>query len=304
MLILKANSCLRLSLLGLCLWSAGSLGCAVAAKDADATTDAPPIQTTVETNNPAAAPNLTKNSLPKGRIEITPKSPADAVRTFYKNLREKRFREAMLMTNLRPAVEPLTDADMQELSADFEPLARQVPEDLQISGEIVSGDAATVTVKMPNPDTGAPEDKVFNLRRESENWIIVTSDEKTEAQARREGRNYFFGVRIEVHHAEAQMMFERIGKAQTIYALQNEGRFTDLPTLARQGLLAEDALTADSTGYRYNVVLSADKKKYFATGEPAAYGKTGRLSFLLESEGADKKAQFKSKDNKGAPLKK
>jgi hypothetical protein len=307
--VFKASSGLRFSLLFWCLLTAIFVGgCSVAAKDSEAAADAAAASQTADQGQNKLAPpssNLTKNSPPKGRIEITPKSPADAVRSFYKNLREKRFREAMMMTNLRPAIEPLTDADMQELNADFEPLARQVPEDLQISGEIVTGQAAaTVTVKMPHPDTGVLEDKLFNLRREGENWIIITSDEKTEAQARREGRNYFFALRIEVHHAEAQMMLERIGKAQAVHALQNEARFADLPTLVQAGLLADDALGSDSTGYRYSVVLSADKKKYFATAEPAVYGKTGKLSFLLESEGADRKSQFKSKDNKGGPLKK
>ncbi len=42
-----------------------------------------------------------KNSFEKGTIKIAPGSPADMVRVFYKNLREKRFREAIMMTNLR-----------------------------------------------------------------------------------------------------------------------------------------------------------------------------------------------------------
>lgn len=313
--VFTANSGLRLSLLFLCLLSAlGAIGCAVAAKDNDADAASSGAAPALDENAPTGGINnfappiapfsSAKNSRSAGRIEIAPNSPADAVRTFYENLRERRFREAMMATNLRPAVQSLTDEDLRELDLDFAPLARQVPEDLQISGEIITGDAATVTAKMPNPDTGAAEDKIFNLRRDAENWIIVTSDEKAEAQAKREGRNYFFSVRIEVHHAEAQMMLERIAKAQAVYALQNEGRFADLPTLVAQGLLAEDAQTADSTGYRYSVAPSADKMKYIAAAEPAVYGRTGKLSFLLEAEGADRKPRLKGRDNKGAPLKK
>ncbi len=55
----------------------------------------------------------------------------------------------MMMTNLRPAVESLTDAEMQDLSADFEPLAKQVPAELEINGEIITNNLATVTAKMP-----------------------------------------------------------------------------------------------------------------------------------------------------------
>jgi hypothetical protein len=52
-------------------------------------------------------------------------------------------------------------------------------------------------------------------------------------------------------------------------------------------------------------MLSArNKKKYFATAEPAVYGKSGKLSFLLEVESAGKGARLKSEDKKGQPLKK
>src|ERR1043166_3400085 len=61
------------------------------------------------------------------KIEITEGGPADTVRTFYQKLRDKRFREAIFMTNLRPAVQGLTDAELQEFSLDFEQLAGQVP---------------------------------------------------------------------------------------------------------------------------------------------------------------------------------
>jgi hypothetical protein len=42
---------------------------------------------------------------PAAAIEIKPGSPADTVRAFYTKLREKKFREAIFLTNLRPAVE-------------------------------------------------------------------------------------------------------------------------------------------------------------------------------------------------------
>src|SRR5215217_4397971 len=83
-------------------------------------------------------------------IEIKPESPADTVRAFYKSLREKRFREAIFLTNLRPAIEGLTDTELKEFQVDFETLSVQVPEELQINGEIISGDSATVTARLPN----------------------------------------------------------------------------------------------------------------------------------------------------------
>jgi outer membrane murein-binding lipoprotein Lpp len=299
----KANFRLKMSLFGLCLASAVvAAGCSVSAKNNDAPA-AVQTKASEEKNNPE--PNAAvKNSYRKGRIEIKANSPADAVRTFYKNLRERRFREAMLMTNVRPAIEGLSEAEMQDLSVDFEPLAKQVPAEIQINGEILTGNTATVTAKMPHEDTGVPEDKVFNLRREGEGWIILTADEKSEAQVKKEGKNYFFNIRVEIHQVEAQMMLERIVKAQAIYSLRNAGGFGEMQTLIEQGLLAPDAQTTDSTGYRYTVSLSADKKKYFVTAEPAVYGKTGKFSYLVEVEGADKPSRFKSQDKKGQPLKK
>lgn len=299
--ISKANFHLKMSLLALCLGVAVVSGCAVSAKSHDETSTVPAETGEQKISSPQNAP---KSPLLKGRIQVKPNSPADAVRVFYKNLRERRFREAMLMTNLRPAIEGLTDAEMQDLSADFEPIAKQVPAEIQINGEIVSGNTATVTAKMPNDNTGALEDKPFTLRRENDGWIILTADEKAEAVVKKEGKNYFFSVRIEVHQTEAQMMLERIAKAQAIYSLRAQGAFADMQTLVAQGLLAADVQSSESTGYRYTISPSADKKKYFATAEPAVYGKTGKLSFLIEAEGANKEARFKSQDKKGEPLRK
>lgn len=281
-----------------------SIGCSVAAESEIQPAETAARQTNYSDSqtNTAQPQSLTKNSYMKGRIEVKPNSPADAVRTFYAHLRERRFREAMMMTNLRLAVENLTETELEDFNADFEPLARQVPADIQISGEIVTGEEATVTAKMPNEETNQPEDKIFKLRRENGAWVFLTADEKAEAAVKREGKNYFYTLRIDIHHVEAQAMLERVAKAQGVFAMKSAGVFADMQTLVGQGLLAEDIQTSASTGYNYKIVLSFDKKRYFATAEPTVYGKTGKLSFLIESEGADKKAHLKSKDNKGAPL--
>src|SRR5688572_11807147 len=65
-------------------------------------------------------------------IEIKPNSPTDTVRAFYTALREKRFREAIFLTNLRPAVEGLTDAELKEFQLDFEAIAKHVPPEIEI----------------------------------------------------------------------------------------------------------------------------------------------------------------------------
>ena len=81
---------------------------------------------------------------------------------------------------------------------------------------------------------------------------------------------------------EARTMLERISKAQLVHSLQNGGSYADLATLVSGGLLPEDVKTSHSTGYNYTVELTADKKRYTATATPATYGRSGKLSFLLQ----------------------
>lgn len=236
------------------------------------------------------------------RIKIQPNSPADTVRVFYKNLREKRFREALFLTNLRPAIEGLTDAELKDLEVDFENLAAQIPAEIEINGEIVAGNQATVTAKLPNNETDRMELQEIRLRKEASFWMILTVDEKAEAILKKDGKNYFFNLRVETHEAEAKEMLNRVVKAQMVYAMQNKNQYGEMNELIEKGFLPEDVKTADSTGYNYKIGLSKDRKKYAATAEPAVYGKTGKLSFLLESNG-DKTPKLTSRDEKGAPLK-
>jgi len=297
--VFQAAYFMKLSVLSIFVSVALLSNCAVSAKNQD---NAPTqkadnqVQTTI-------AKTETKNSTGKGRIQIAANSPADAIRLFYKNLREKRFRDALMMTNLRPAIEGLTDAEMEDLRSDFEHLSNQVPVEIEINGEIISGGTATVTAKMPNEETGVLELKEFKLRRENTSWVILTADETAENVVRKEGKNYFFNLRVEVHHSEAQIMMERIAKAQMVYSMQNGGAYADMQALISQNLLPADIQNSQSTGYKFSVLTSPDKKKYRATAEPAIYGKTGKYSFLLELNEKDQKSHLKYEDTKGAPVK-
>ena len=254
----------------------------------------------------SAAPNAvaSSNAASSGaKIEITEGGPADTVRTFYQKLRAKKFREAIFMTNLRPAVEGLTDSELQEYSLDFEQLAGQVPAQLEINGEIITGDTATVTVNLPNPDTGKPETQPIKLRKDNSVWIIVSVDEAAEARIKKEGKNYLHNVRIEAHEEEARAMLDRVAKAEMVQAAQNGGQFDNLDALLSAGLLPPDIKTSGSTGYNYEVAVSSDKRSYTATAYPAEYGKTGKLSFLVELD-AKGASHLTSNDNGGKPLKK
>lgn len=246
----------------------------------------------------AESVNVTKDSL----IPISANSPADTVRAFYQKLRDKKYREAIFLTNLRPAVEGLTDTELKEFEVDFQKITEQIPSNLQINGEVVSGDNATVTLKLPDEDSGKQDVQQIELRKDSDVWVILTMDAVSEAKIKKEGKNFFYALRIETHEDEARSMLERISKAQLAHMVQNGGVFGDIKALAEAKLLPEDALTAESTGYNYAVDLAADKKSYTATATPAEYNKSGRLSFAFASDGRSI-PKIVSKDNGGKPLK-
>lgn len=231
------------------------------------------------------APEMTSTEHRGATIEIKPNSPADTVRAFYAALRERKFRQAIFLTNLRPAIEGLTDAELAEFSLDFEAIAKYVPKEIQINGEIISGDSATVTAKLPTEDLDKEEIQEIKLRKEGDVWIILTVDESAEKKIKLEGKNYFANLKIETHQDEAKAMLDRVAKAQMAYAAQNGGRFGDMNQLISAELLPADIRSSESTGYKYTVTVTPDKKRYSATAVPATYGKTGRMTYTVELDG-------------------
>lgn len=271
-------------------------GCAVeAAKDNSAKSESP-------TKTETVALNESKNQPSKATIKIEPNSPSDTVRVFYKNLHEKKFREALFLTNLRPAIEGLTDAELKDLQVDFEALAAQVPAEVEINGEITTGDKATVTAKLPDVDTEKIGIQEIKLRRENNVWIILTVDETVEKEVRKEGKNYFFALRMKTHHDEAKAMLERIHKAQMVYAVQNQGLYGSMSELIEKGFLPKDVLDSTTTGYNYEIQVTDDKKKYTAIATPAIYGKTGKLTYQFAADG-NKISSIMNKDNNGKAFK-
>jgi hypothetical protein len=234
-------------------------------------------------------------------IDIQPNSPADTVRVFYKDLREKKFREAIYLTNLRPAVEGLTDAELKDFQVDLEALAGQVPAQIEINGEIVSGSDATVTAKLPGEDPDKLELQEIKLRKDGDVWIILSVDDETAQAVKKEGKNYFYNLRIDTHHEEAKKMLDRISKAELAYSMQNGGVYAEVPALIQAGLLPPDVQASVSTGYNYTVKVTPDKKSYSVSAVPAVYGKSGKLSFAVDLD-AKKAARLTSKDNGGQPL--
>jgi hypothetical protein len=162
---------------------------------------------------------------------------------------------------------------------------------------------ATVTAKLPDNETDKIELQQIQLRKENNFWLILTVDEEAEKLIKKEGKNYFFALRIETHHAEARQMLDRIAKAEMVFAVQNNGVYAPIAQLVESGLLPSDAVSAETTGYNYSVALGADRKTYNAAATPAVYGKTGKFSYLFEFDGKNN-PRLTAKDNGGKRLEK
>jgi hypothetical protein len=222
------------------------------------------------------------------------RTPTETVREFYRLLRQKHFREAFALSIYKPAIDGLSADEFADLQSDFEKMASGVPEKVQINGEQISGETATVFVKVNGDDGAAQQDDSVMLMRKGDGWII--GDKENEAIVKRSGKDFFFTARIQTHHNEVQSMLQRISVAQLIYGQQHNGMFADLPALIAAGLIPKDIESTESTGYRFHVTLSADAKSFTAGAEPARYGRTGRLSFFLDKTG------IRSADTNGKPL--
>lgn len=226
-----------------------------------------------------------------------PRSPSDTVREFYKAMRERRFREAFSLSIYKPAIEPLKPQEFEDLRPDFEKMAvavsERIPEKVEIMGEQISGDLATVFVKVLDSD-GKEKMELAGLIMIDGAWVL--GDRENLEIVKKAGKQFFFNARINAHHNDVQDMFTRISLAQLLYSQQHNGLFGDLATLIAAGLIPKDIEGTESTGYRFHVNAPAGGKTWNAAAEPAQYGRTGRLSFYMDAAGV------RSSDTGGKPL--
>ena len=220
-------------------------------------------------------------------------TPTQTVREFYKRMRERKFSEAFALTIYKPAIDGLSAAELDELRPDFERMAAAIPEQIEVSGEQISGNTSTVFVKMADGSKDAQAEPV-TLIREAGAWIV--GDKENQGIVQKAGRQFFFEARIQTHHNEVQAMLQRISIAQLAYASQHNNLYADLPALMAAGLVPKDIETTETLGYRFHLTLAKDAKSWTAGAEPLRYGRTGRFSFLLDATG------IRSADNGGKPL--
>ena len=236
-----------------------------------------------------ALPLVAQQAMPvQGR-----RSPSDTVREFYKQMRERKFREAFALSIYKPAIEPLKPREFEDLRPDFEKMAAVVPAELNLGGEQISGEVATGFVKVKEGDKPETAEPVMLILADGA-WII--GDKENQAIVKKAGKQFFFNARIDTHHDEVQVMLTRISLAQLLYSQQHQGKFSDLATLISLGMLPKDLEGTESTGYRFHVNAFEGGKTWNAGAEPAQYGRTGRLSFYMDAAGV------RSGDTGGKPL--
>jgi hypothetical protein len=221
-------------------------------------------------------------------------TPTQTVELFYKTMRERKFKEAFSMSIYKPAVDGLTPKELDDLRPDFERMAAAIPEKIDLSGETISGDMATVFVKVKETADTAEKSEPITLIQSNGIWII--GDRENEAVVKKEGKTFFFKARIDTHHNEVQDQLTKITLAEVVYSQQHAGQYATLAELITAGLVPKDLEGPETTGYIFHVNKAADGKSWYATAEPAQYGRTGKLSFYLDASGV------KSSDVGGKPL--
>src|ERR1041385_2298612 len=226
-----------------------------------------------------------------------PRTPTETMREFYRMMREKKYREAFGISIYRQAIEGLSTQEYQDLKPDFDKMAaavsEKIPEKVDITGEQISGDTATVFIKVVDAD-GKETVEPASLIKIDNAWIV--GDRENLELVRKEGKKFFFEARINAHHSDAQEILTRISLAQVAYAGTHNSAFGNMAELMTAGFLPKDIEGPETTGYRFQVVRAADGKSWYATAEPAQYGRTGRLSFYLDASGV------RSGDVGGKPL--
>src|SRR5215213_11268221 len=105
----------------------------------------------------------------------TPRTPTETMRDFYRMMREKKYREAFGISIYREAIEGLSSQEYEDLKPDFDKMAaavsEKIPEKVDITGEQISGDAATVFVKVIDTD-GKERVEPASLIKVDNIWIV------------------------------------------------------------------------------------------------------------------------------------
>jgi hypothetical protein len=228
--------------------------------------------------------------------QTTQRTPSDVVREFYKAMREHRFKDAWSMTIYKPAVEGLTAEEMEDLRSTFEEQAAHIPEQVEITGEQIEGNAAKVFVKLPAAES-TPQVTSAPVALINSGGVWIVGDEANQAIVNKAGRRFFLDAVIDANQNAIEDFLKGLVGLEGIYALAHNGAFGDLKALVGAGLMSDEVVDPKSTGYSVHLTIAKDGKSYVAGAEPVRYGHTGKLSFWMDQTGKIEKI-----DNGGKAL--
>ena len=216
-------------------------------------------------------------------------SPAKTVQEFYGHLRARRYLEGFRLSVYGAAVEGLSEEERRELEPEFARMAKALPEQVETRGEQISGETATVFIKLPQEKRM----QEVSLVRIDGKWRV--GDRETYQLVVREGRGFFFNARLRVGEAEAYEWLLEIVGAQAIH-FSSKQRYGTLEDLVALGGVSKQLVNGSESGYRFRLAVSEDGKGYRVHAVPAEYGRTGRLSFY-----ADQTNAIRAEDKEGQP---
>jgi len=121
------------------------------------------------------------------------------------------------------------------------------------------------------------------LTRVNGQWLV--GDRETLKSVQTQGTAFFFNAKMAVSQDEVADLVNRIIGSELVYAEHKQGGCASLEELIKLEALPADVQNGDVSGYHIAVILSADKKSFFVTAEPARYGKSGKLSFYGDLNG-------------------
>jgi hypothetical protein len=217
------------------------------------------------------------------------KSPSETAVKFYRALKDKKYVEGFHVSVYRGAIEGLSAAELKELEPDFARTFSEIPDKIDVRGEQINENTATVFLKFE----GVEEFQQLMLIRVGNEWLV--GDQEALAMVRQQGKDFFFNSRISVNEQETMLMLSRILSSEIIYAKKFNDTYASLPELVTRQALTEEMADGESSGYIFAVYVSPDKKTFSVTATPKVYGKTGKLSFYADING------LRGEDLKGRP---
>lgn len=221
--------------------------------------------------------------------DLRPNTPSGVVKEFYELLHARKFAEGFRLSVFRPAIEGLNADEMKELEPDFERIAASLPDKVEVTGEKINGDRATVMIKLPNKG----ESQEVALLKSDGKWVI--GEPESQKIVKKQGKSYFFNERMKVSESEITELLQSILGAELIY-FKAKQEFTSLEELAKLGGVEPALIAGPVNGYKFELTLTESGKAFSVKALPTQYGRSGKLSFY-----SDQSNLIRAEDNGGKP---